>query len=126
MDIDEARARDIARRWGQASDSQPLIDYARTGLIADRKRLADAINGVRVFLKDPVELDQLLSFVQTPCRHELAARQHGWATDSESIYHVHDYDRSVHYKNWEECCESEDIVVNEDSRETPRDGHRRG
>jgi len=126
MDMDEARARDIARRWGQASDSRPLMDYARTGLIGDRRRLADAINGVRVFLKNPVELDELLSFVGTPCCHERAARQHGWETDSETIYHVHDYDRSVHYKNWAECCESEDIVVDDDSRETPLSNQRRG
>jgi hypothetical protein len=126
MALDETQARDIARRWGQVSDSQPLLEYAKTGLIADRKRLTDAINGVRVFLKDPVELDDLLNFIQTPCQHERAARQHGWAADSAAIYHVHDYDRSVRYRNWAECCESEDIVVEDDPQEEPRGRRRRG
>ncbi len=124
MPIDIHQARDIAQRWGKVADSQPLLDFAKTGLIADRDRLAEAINGIRIFLKDPVELDQLLVFIQTPCRYEAAAREHGWAVDDETIYHIHDYDRAVGYKSWEDCCESEDIVVADEPTAVPQNRRR--
>jgi hypothetical protein len=119
-EIDEQEARDIARRWGAASGSQPLLDFGATGLVEDRKRLADAIRGVRAFLKHPFELDRLLHYVQKPCRYEAAARDQGWVVENTAIYHAHDYDRAVSYKSWRECCEAEDIVVHDD-RSPPSD-----
>jgi hypothetical protein len=112
--LEEPQARDIARRWGAASGSQPLIDFADIGLIDDRKRLIDAIQGVRMFLKHPFELDNLLAYVNNPCRFEAAARQQGWVVDDKAIYHAHDYDRAISYRSWRECCEAEDIVVHDD------------
>jgi hypothetical protein len=114
--IDETQAREIARRWGAASGSHVLSEFARTGLIEDRKKLSDAIHGVRALLKHPFELDSLLHFIGNPCRYEAAAREQGWVVEDTAIYHAHDYDRAVSYGSWRDCCEAEDIIVNEDSR----------
>jgi hypothetical protein len=108
-DITETEARDIARRWGQASASEPLLAFAETGLIADRKRLAEAIKGLRVFVKHPDELDCLLAWTESPTDTETAAREAGWGVENDRICHVHDLDRNVCYRTWEECCAGEDI-----------------
>jgi hypothetical protein len=109
MIIDEAEARAIAGRWGTAADSPALIAFAETGLIADRKRLKEAIGGLRLFLKDTSEVDRLEAFVDNPCPSERAARREGWSVEGDRIFHVHDYDRRVSYKTWDECCRGEDI-----------------
>ena len=114
MTISEEEARDIASRWGQVAASEPLIDFARSGLVEDRKRLLEAIDYVRLFLKHPEEINRLRDFIQHPCPFEVAAREEGWAVAEDKITHVHDYDKSVSYKNWETCCESEDILLREE------------
>jgi hypothetical protein len=111
--LDEHQARDIAQRWGTASGSRTLLDFAETGLVGDRKRLADAILGIRALLKHPFELDRLLHHIQHPCPFEAAARAQGWVVDDRAIYHAHDYDRAISYDTWRACCEAEDIVLNE-------------
>jgi hypothetical protein len=111
MKINDSEARDIARRWGQACGSDPLTAFAGTGLIADRKKLIAALEGLRHFLKHPVEIDRLRAYVEEPpSPAEVAARHAGWSADDHAIYHVHDIERSVTYKSWEACCEGEDIV----------------
>jgi hypothetical protein len=114
LPIDHEQARDIARRWGAASGSQVLLDYAATGLVGDRRRLADAIKGIRTFLKHPFELDRLLHHIGHPCAYEAAARDQGWIVSDQAIFHAHDYDRAVSYASWRECCEAEDIPVAEE------------
>lgn len=111
MNIDESEARAIAGRWGKAAGFRPLVEFSETGLIADRKKLREAIDGVRNFLKHPEELDQLQTFVDRPSPAELAARREGWAVEGERICHVHDYERRVCYSSWQECCEGEDITI---------------
>jgi hypothetical protein len=46
-----------------------------------------------------------------PCRFETAAREEGWEVQDDAIIHTHDYDKAVTYKSWEDCCNSEDIVL---------------
>jgi hypothetical protein len=113
MTIDEHEARAIARRWGKAVGSQPLQDFAESGLVADRKRMKEAIDGLRMFLKHPEELDRLQSYIDKPAPPEIAARAQGWSVDDGRISHVHDYDRRISYRGWRECCEGEDIPVEE-------------
>jgi hypothetical protein len=113
MSISEDEARDIAARWGKVATSEPLIDYARTGLVEDRKKLVEAIDYVRLFLKYPEEVDRLREYITHPCRFETAAREEGWEVQDDAIIHTHDYDKAVTYKNWEDCCNSEDIVLRE-------------
>ncbi len=114
MSITETEARDIASRWGEVAESEPLLAFARTGLVGDRKRLLDAIDYVRQFLKIPEEIDRLREFVAHPCPYEAAARDSGWQVQDDSIVHVHDYDKSVSYRRWQDCCDSEDIILRED------------
>ena len=114
MTISENEARDIARRWGEVAASDPLVDFARTGLVEDRKRLVEAIDYVRLFLKHPEEVDRLREFILSPCAFEVAAREEGWQVEDDAIIHVHDYDKAVSYKCWEDCCESEDIILREE------------
>jgi hypothetical protein len=111
MGISEDEARDIAARWGKVATSEPLIDYARTGLVEDRKKLVEAIDYVRLFLKYPEEVDRLRDYIMHPCRFETAAREEGWEVQDDAIIHTHDYDKAVTYKSWEDCCNSEDIVL---------------
>src|SRR5271155_4465368 len=113
MNISETEARDIAARWGQVAASEPLTDFAKTGLFEDRKRMLEAIDYVRLFLKHPEEMNRLRDYITHPCRFEIAAREEGWQVQDDSIIHTHDYDKSVCYKNWEDCCQSEDIVLRE-------------
>jgi hypothetical protein len=94
------------------------MDFARTGLVEDRKKLVEAIDYVRLFLKYPEEVDRLRDFVTHPCPFEVAARDEGWQVQDDAIIHTHDYDRAVTYKKWEDCCQSEDIVLREE--EPPR------
>jgi hypothetical protein len=110
MMIDEAEARAIAGRWGKVADSGPLVAFAETGLIEDRKKLKEAIGGIRLFLKHTEELDRLEAFVDHPCPSERAARREGWSVEGDKIFHVHDYDHRVSYKTWDECCRGEDIA----------------
>jgi hypothetical protein len=114
MSISENEARDIASRWGKVAASEPLMDFARTGLVEDRKKLAEAIDYVRLFLKYPEEVDRLREYIMHPCRFEVAAREEGWEVQDDAIIHTHDYDKAVTYKKWEDCCESEDIVLRDD------------
>ncbi|MDB5394710.1 MAG: hypothetical protein JWM91_2216 [Rhodospirillales bacterium] len=114
MSISEDEARDIAARWGKVATSEPLIDFARTGLVEDRKKLVEAIDYVRLFLKYPEEVDRLREYITHPCPYEVAAREEGWEVQDDAIIHTHDYDKAVTYKKWEDCCESEDIVLRED------------
>ncbi len=114
MGISEKEARDIASRWGKVAASEPLNAFADTGLVADRKRLLEAIDYVRLFLKHPDEMDRLRDFILHPCPFEVAAREEGWAVDNGAIVHTHDYDKAVTYKDWETCCESEDILLREE------------
>jgi hypothetical protein len=111
MELNDHDAREIARRWGQAAGAQELLDFADSGLIENRKRLADAIDSIRGLVKNPVELDSLLGFIRQPAAYELAARQAGWCVEDHLICHVHDHERSVCYKSWRDCCEGEDIDV---------------
>jgi hypothetical protein len=107
----ETEARDAASRWGQLCGEDPLMAFAQTGLIEDRKRLLDAIQHVRHFLKFPDEIDLLRDYVQQMTPQETAARREGWTVVGGRIWHVHDYDRSVSYKSWQACCEGEDIIA---------------
>ena len=111
MNISETEARDIAARWGQVAESEPLVDFAKSGLVEDRKRLLEAIDYVRLFLKHPEEINRLRDFILNPCPFEVAAREEGWEVQDNAIIHTHDYDKAVTYKSWEDCCESEDIVL---------------
>jgi hypothetical protein len=111
MTIDETEARDIAHRWGKAAGSEPLLLFAKTGLVADRKRLTEAVKGIRTFLKYPDDIDRLLAFIQHRCPYETAARAQGWNVEDDKVRHVHDYDQAVTYPNWKACCEGEDIPV---------------
>ena len=111
MGISEDEARDIAARWGKVATSEPLIDYARTGLVEDRKKLVEAIDYVRLFLKYPEEVDRLRDYIMHPRRFETAAREEGWEVQDDAIIHTHEYDKAVTYKSWEDCCNSEDIVL---------------
>jgi hypothetical protein len=113
MKIDERKARDIAIRWGRAASSEPLRVYGETGLIEDRKRLAEAIKGIRTFLRHTDELDSLLGFIGRMCPFETAARTQGWTAKGGNVLHTHDYDRAVAYPSWRSCCEGEDIPVEE-------------
>jgi hypothetical protein len=113
MNISDTEARDIASRWGQVAASEPLIDFAKTGLVEDRKRMLEAIDYVRLFLKHPEEMDRLRTYINNPCRFEVAAREEGWQVQDDAIIHTHDYDKAVSYKNWADCCQSEDIVLRE-------------
>jgi hypothetical protein len=113
MGISEDEARDIAARWGKVATSEPLIDYGRTGLVEDRKKLVEAIDYVRLFLKYPEEVDRLREYITHPCRFETAARDEGWEVQDDAIIHTHDYDKAVTYKSWEDCCNNEDIVLRE-------------
>lgn len=117
MSISEDEAREIAGRWGKVAGSEALIDFARTGLVEDRKRLLEAIDYVRMLLKHPEEMDLLRAFVAKPCPFEAAAREEGWEVQDDAIIHTHDYDKSVSYKNWSECCQNEDIVLREEEPE---------
>ena len=114
MMINDDDARDIAKRWGGVAGSEPLTTFASSGLIEDRKKLLDAIDYVRLFLKHPEELDKLREYVTHPCPFEVAARDEGWAVEDNAILHIHDYDKSVRYENWKSCCDSEDIVLRDD------------
>jgi hypothetical protein len=120
MSISEDEARDIAGRWGKVATSEPLIDFARTGLVEDRKKLLEAIDYVRLFLKYPEEVDRLRAFITHPCPFEVAAREEGWEVQDDRIIHTHDYDKAVTYKKWEDCCQSEDIVLRENEPEPKR------
>jgi len=111
MTIDDSVARDIAQRWGKAAGSEPLLVYASTGLIADRKKLAEAVKGIRTFVKHPDELDRLLDHIKRLCPFETAARAQGWCVEDDMVRHVHDYERSVSYPSWKACCDGEDIPV---------------
>ena len=111
MTILETEARDIAQRWGKAADSEPLLAFAKSGLVADRKRLTEAVKGIRSFLKHTHDLDRLIEFVQHCCPYEKAARAQGWSVADERVRHVHDYDQAVTYPSWQACCEGEDIPV---------------
>lgn len=117
--ISETEARDIAARWGQVAASEPLIDFAKTGLVEDRKRMLEAIDYVRLFLKHPEEMDRLRDYVTCPCPYEKAAREEGWEVQDDKIIHTHDYDHSVSYNSWEDCCHSEDIVLREEQQDEP-------
>ena len=120
MNTSETEARDIAARWGQVAASEPLTDFAKTGLVQDRKRMLEAIDYVRLFLKHPEEMNRLRDYITHPCRFEIAAREEGWQVQDDAIIHTHDYDKSVCYKNWEDCCQSEDIVLREQEPEPKR------
>jgi hypothetical protein len=111
MNMNDKHAREIAGRWGQAATSEPLLAFAKTGLVEDRKRLLEAIGSLCVFVKHPEELKQLMKYVQSPCASEIAARREGWDVENDEIHHVHDYERKVSYKSWTDCCEGEDIIV---------------
>lgn len=111
MIIEESVARDVAQRWGKAAGSEPLLVFASTGLIADRKRLSEAVKGIRTFVKHPDELDQLLAYLTHTCPYEAAARAQGWSVEDDQVRHVHDYEHAVSYPNWKACCEGEDIPV---------------
>jgi hypothetical protein len=114
MGITEDEAREIASRWGKVAASEPLMDFARTGLVADRKKLVEAIDYVRLFLKYPEEVDRLREYATHPCPYEVCAREEGWQVQDDEIIHTHDYDRAVTYKKWEDCCQSEDIVLRQE------------
>ena len=111
MMIEDSVARDIAQRWGKAAGSEPLLMFASTGLIADRKKLADAVKGIRTFVKHPEELDSLLAYLKRTCPYEAAARAQGWRVEDDKVRHIHDYDQAVTYPNWRACCDGEDIPV---------------
>ena len=117
MTITVTEAREIAGRWGEVAESEPLLAFARTGLVEDRKRLLDAIDYVRQFLKQPDEIDRLREFATCPCAFERAARESGWKVEDDAIVHMHDYDKSVIYTRWQDCCENEDIILGRDEDE---------
>src|SRR3569833_236601 len=117
--ITETEARDIAARWGQVAASEPLIDFGKTGLVEDRKRMLEAIDYVRLFLKHPEEMDRLRDYITHPCPFEVDARDEGWEVQVDQIINTHDYDKSVSYKSLQFCCHSEDILLREEEHEEP-------
>ena len=64
-------------------------------------------------------MDRLRDYITRPCPYEKAAREEGWEVQNDQIIHTHDYDHSVSYKSWEDCCHSEDIVLRDEEEEEP-------
>jgi len=76
---------------------------------------------VRLFLKHPDEMDRLRDFILHPCPFDGCRREEGWAVDNgESSYSR--LDKPSPIRNWETCCESEDILLRKKKRPRQKKG----